>query len=283
MKDQSNQGSRKTSTASIQKTEAKTTKKVSKDTKKIKKFNLNETEIKLKIGDLTFKAKQLEGVENKKKRANLYKQLVDLKKAAEDPANFIIDRKKEEKVIADRRQRVAKKLEKKAARIEEKRLAKLAEMKKRKNAARLGDRRKQCLLCKKFGHTLNECTQREDDDMHINICYNCGKKDHTLKQCPRPVTDETKMKFAKCFICKKRGHMSKDCPENDKGIYPYGGSCYFCGSKMHKKQDCTEHRKNMAQQKKAQQPNIPEKEKKQDDEIYDDPQENINEELEDDF
>lgn len=157
-------------------------------------------------------------------------------------------------------------------------------MKKRKNAARAGDRRKQCLLCKKFGHTLNECTQREDDDMHINICYNCGKKDHTLKTCPRPVTDETKMKFAKCFICKKRGHMSKNCPENDKGIYPYGGSCYFCGSKMHKKQDCTEHRKNMAQQARGQKPNInngPEKIKE--DEIYDDPQENINEELEDDF
>ena len=51
------------------------------------------------------------------------------------------------------------------------------------------------------------------------------------------------MKYATCFICNEQGHLSKDCPQNEKGIYPYGGSCYFCGSKMHKKADCPNKKK----------------------------------------
>ena len=43
---------------------------MSKNSKKVKKFNLNQTEISLKIEDLTHKAQNLTGSENKKKRAD---------------------------------------------------------------------------------------------------------------------------------------------------------------------------------------------------------------------
>lgn len=286
--DKSSNGSRKQSNASDQKPEKinKDKKNISVVSKKVKKFNLNQTEIGQKIEDLRHRAKGLEGPENKKRRLNFYRKIVQLKRAVEDPDSFIIDKSKEQKAIADRRKRIQKKIDKKRAKVEEARLAKIAEWKKQKNAARLGDRRKQCLLCKKYGHSLNECNQRDADDINTSICYNCGKKDHTLKDCPRPVYNEARLKFATCFICKKLGHLSKDCPENDKGIYPYGGSCYFCGSKMHRKTDCPKMKKENYDNKfKNPQHDFSNKanNQAQEEEVYDDPNENINEELEDDF
>jgi len=44
--------------------------------KKIKKFNLSNDQIKTKIDELTSKISSLDGPQNKKKRANLYQELV---------------------------------------------------------------------------------------------------------------------------------------------------------------------------------------------------------------
>lgn len=44
--------------------------------------------------------------------------------------------------------------------------------------------------------------------------------------------------FAKCFICNVQGHLSSACPQNDKGLYPNGGSCRFCGKVDHLFKDC---------------------------------------------
>jgi len=133
--------------------------------------------------------------------------------------------------------------------LEEKIAAREAARKKAKNAAR--DRRTKCLYCKKYGHSLQECTERQEREISANICYNCGSKQHTFKDCPiAKKSGKNNMSYATCFICNQQGHVSKDCPQNENGIYPYGGSCYFCGSKMHKKADCPNKKKG-AQQNSA--------------------------------
>lgn len=91
------------------------------------------------------------------------------------------------------------------------------------------------------------------------------------------------MTFAICFICNESGHLSKDCPRNENGIYPYGGGCYFCGSKMHKKADCPDKGKYNNNKKKMLKDKNKAQEGNEENEVEDDPEENINVELEDEF
>jgi len=210
--------------------------------KKIRKFNLSDYQLKNKIDELNKKLPDLQGPENKKKRANVYQELVKLKKAQQEPETYIIDKAEEDKKIQERKKRIQKKLDAKKKKLEEKIAAREAARKKAKNAAR--DRRTKCLYCKKYGHSLHECTERQEKSISANICYNCGSKQHTFKDCPNPKKQgKNAMRYATCFICNEIGHLSKDCPQNENGIYPYGGSCYFCGSKMHKKAECPNKKK----------------------------------------
>jgi len=211
---------------------------VAKKIKKPKKFNKKHNELAKRIDELEVKRTALLGPENRKKRMNLYQQISKLNKAKTDPDQFLIDKNEEIKKLADDKRRRHKKLELKKQKKEQKQVDKVAAFKKFKNAQR--DRRKQCLFCKKYGHVLEQCTEREASGQKANVCYNCGADDHAFRDCPRPKAKNGEFKFAKCFICNEEGHLAKDCKDNEKGIYPYGGGCFFCGSNMHKKQDCPE-------------------------------------------
>merc|ERR1712226_448571 len=219
-------------------------------TKKItKKFNLTIPQIESKIQILNDKLPGLEGAQNKKRRANVFAEIVKLRKALAEPENFLIDGEKEKKAIADRKLRIQKKLDAKRKKLEEKIAKREAERKKAKNALR--DRRKHCLYCKKYGHTLHECTGRQQMEISAEMCYGCGSTQYSFKDCPICARkgNKDKMKFATCFICHEVGHISKDCPRNENGIYPYGGGCYFCGDKMHKKADCPDRNKHSKENK----------------------------------
>lgn len=94
--------------------------------------------------------------------------------------------------------------------------------------------KKQCLFCRKVGHTLAECRAAQGSS---GICYNCGSKEHCLRDCPEPRAAGG-LRFAKCFVCGETGHLSSACPKNSKGMYPNGGCCRLCGSVYHLKANC---------------------------------------------
>ena len=94
--------------------------------------------------------------------------------------------------------------------------------------------KKQCLFCRKVGHTLTECRAAQGSS---GICYNCGSKEHCLRDCPEP-RGAGGLPFAKCFVCGETGHLSSACPKNSKGMYPNGGCCRLCGSVYHLKANC---------------------------------------------
>ena len=108
-----------------------------------------------------------------------------------------------------------------------------------------------CLFCKKKGHVVAECKEKNEkkDDTVTNqynnnyskdkICFNCGKSDHSIFACNIPV-DMKNLPFADCFICKNKGHLSSHCPNSENGIYIKGGSCFNCNSKEHLAKNCPE-------------------------------------------
>ena len=114
--------------------------------------------------------------------------------------------------------------------------------------------RKECLCCRKKGHTLQECkfntTKGQQDQQDTStklsytkpICFNCGALSHTLKHCPIKVSKEGFLAFAYCFICSEKGHIAQTCSLNQTGIYPRGGSCHICQSQMHLMRDCPKRR-----------------------------------------
>lgn len=46
-----------------------------------------------------------------------------------------------------------------------------------------------CLLCRRRGHSLMQCPNKNDDSVDVRICYNCGESGHSLAKCPRPIQD----------------------------------------------------------------------------------------------
>ncbi|KAK9094760.1 hypothetical protein Scep_026229 [Stephania cephalantha] len=99
------------------------------------------------------------------------------------------------------------------------------------------DRHKICLHCRRQGHSLKNCPERNEETGEKKLCYNCGEAGHSLSKCPQPL-QEGGTKFACCFICNERGHLSKNCRKNTHGIYPKGGSCKICGGVTHLAKDC---------------------------------------------
>lgn len=51
------------------------------------------------------------------------------------------------------------------------------------------------------------------------------------------------MPFASCFICLQKGHLASKCPQNDRGVYPNGGSCKVCGKVDHRASDCPDDKR----------------------------------------
>ena len=203
-----------------------------------KKFHLTITDIDAKIAKLTSKLETLTGPDNKTKRKNVYLLLTKLKKAKEDPVNISRnpDAQKSKKE-SDRLRRISKKLLKKKETLEAKR--------REKNK----DRKKNCLFCKKFGHNIQDCTERSKFGVDIKICYKCGSDSHNLDDCPR-YNDIEGFPHVICFVCKEKGHLSKECKDAKNGIFYKGGGCYFCGSNQHKKIDCPNMYANADKQKR---------------------------------
>ncbi|KAJ3112728.1 hypothetical protein HK098_007970 [Nowakowskiella sp. JEL0407] len=98
-----------------------------------------------------------------------------------------------------------------------------------------------CFNCREYGHAVADCPQAKEGDIEgqaTGICYRCGSTAHRVQMCRKFPKKDNPYPFAHCFVCNEQGHLSSQCPQNEKGLYPNGGSCKYCGSVRHLARDC---------------------------------------------
>lgn len=94
-----------------------------------------------------------------------------MKKALGNPELLVDPKEKLLKAKKDKKRRIKKKIEKKKTLLSDK-------IKERKKMRKVN-----CLLCKKYGHGLKDCKERDQNQIHTKVCYKCGSKEHNLEQC----------------------------------------------------------------------------------------------------
>lgn len=120
----------------------------------------------------------------------------------------------------------------------------LARDRKERAVARAVGRSQICFACRQKGHSLAFCpnsknTPGKQRKLARKICYKCGSEEHALSACAKYVGPEDKdLPFATCFVCGEKGHLSSQCSQNEKGVFPNGGSCKRCGSNRHVSSKC---------------------------------------------
>lgn len=177
--------------------------------------HLTEETIRERMTELETRLTELRsaGSEAKNKRLRVMRQLVQLRKALEDPSLRKDPEEILEKSDKDRQRRIEKK-------INAPKPSKPTELR--------------CLGCKRKGHVLRDCRKNKTED----ICYKCGANTHISRDC---LIEKEEYKFAVCFNCKKTGHLASECESKAKqGIYIRGGACFKCGSVWHLAKNCTE-------------------------------------------
>lgn len=92
------------------------------------------------------------------------------------------------------------------------------------------DRKLMCFNCRRTGHSLQNCPKKQTAS---RICYICGSNGHAISRCLVVRDPNNPFPFAECFVCKGKGHLSGGCPENERGVYPKGGSCVHCGKLLY--------------------------------------------------
>ena len=181
----------------------------------VKVVHLSAESIQERIKELEEKMPELKaaGPTAKHKRLRVMRQLVQLRKALEDPALRRNPEVEQEKAQRDSQRRIEKKL----------------------NAAKPATPTTlRCLGCKRKGHLLKDCRKNKTQD----ICYKCGSTQHCSRDC---LLETEAYPYAVCFNCKKSGHLASSCAtKSTKGIYIRGGSCFKCGSTWHLAKNCTQ-------------------------------------------
>ncbi|KZT58856.1 hypothetical protein CALCODRAFT_494304 [Calocera cornea HHB12733] len=119
--------------------------------------------------------------------------------------------------------------------------------------ARIADRQSDtvCFACRQTGHAIRDCPNASSTASGgettrpgkvalkgETLCYRCGSTGHTLARCRKPALAGGELPFAKCFVCGGTGHLAGQCGQNERGVYPRGGSCKLCGEVTHLAKDC---------------------------------------------
>eukprot|EP00357_Protocruzia_adherens_P018928 CAMPEP_0114975574 /NCGR_PEP_ID=MMETSP0216-20121206/2182_1 /TAXON_ID=223996 /ORGANISM="Protocruzia adherens, Strain Boccale" /LENGTH=224 /DNA_ID=CAMNT_0002336385 /DNA_START=44 /DNA_END=718 /DNA_ORIENTATION=- len=177
--------------------------------------------------------------EKKRFRQSIYRKIVKLKRAIENPEVYLNGGHEKKKRIEKERKRTEKKIAKSAQNTGRRNGSLKA--KKAHNSSVI------CLLCRQKGHMASQCEQNSYRG-NAKICYNCGSNDHGLSACDKERPADGTLEFANCFICKNNGHLASRCPESAKGVYPNGGCCHQCGSVQHLARDCPSKGKPKSQE-----------------------------------
>ncbi|RUP51153.1 hypothetical protein BC936DRAFT_149636 [Jimgerdemannia flammicorona] len=98
--------------------------------------------------------------------------------------------------------------------------------------------RKNIAAQKKKQMLLSDANNENSDASETKGTKSVSETAKRISQEEKAAKRRNQYQFAKCFICNTQGHLSSACPQNEKGLYPKGGSCRFCGKVDHLAKDC---------------------------------------------